>query len=272
LCQDALRWLEEHPEVEGAREAEAWLRNTLGMALMNAGRYDDALESLHRSLELKRDLGDRLGEATLQNNLGVVHYHYGDDERAREHYAASLAIKSEIGDGYGRAIALTNLALIETHLAHYDEALELLEAAESGAGDVGAAWLMPEIRRVAAQRALALGDHEDALQSAEAALAAAEDLGVPSHIGVAHRVLGLVKATMAGDAAAADEHFETSLAVFEMLENEHELAKTHAAYGESLVERGRAEDAEAHFRAAFETFARTGARGRMGRLEPLLGE
>ena len=270
LCQDALRWLEEHPHVEGAREAESWLRNTLGMSLMQDGRYEEAVNSLEQSLVLKRDMGDRLGEATLYNNLGVVYYHCGEDELAREKYAASLAIKTEIGDSYGRAIALTNLALMETHLGELDRAAELLAQAGDAARDVGASWLTPEIERVAAQRALAVGDIDTARDHADEALALAEELGVPSFIGVAHRVLGQVKALGGEDAAEASAHFETSLAVFEMLENHHELAKTHAVYGEVLLELGRQQEARPHLEVAFEEFSRTGASGRVRHISPLL--
>ena len=66
--------------------------------------------------------------------------------------------------------------------------------------------------------------------------------------------MGLVKARRDGDSEFADDHFETSLAVFEMLDNEHELAKTHAAYGESLLDRGRDDAAAEHLQAALEEF------------------
>jgi tetratricopeptide (TPR) repeat protein len=234
------------------------------------GEHDAAVENLERSLELKRELGDRLGEATLLNNLGVVFYRAGDDTRARELYSASLGIKEEIGDGYGRAIALTNLALVETHVGQLEGAAVHLDEAERAAGAVGARWLLPEIKRVAAQRALALHDTDAALAQAEESLQAAEDLGVPTFIGVAHRVLGVVKGKGCGDGPAADEHFETSLAVFEMLENEHELAKTHAAYGEMLNHFGRADEAQPHLKAAMTAFRASGARGRLDRLEPLV--
>jgi len=271
LCRDALRWLDEHPTTDGGRGAEAWLRNTLGMALMHTGAFHAALQELERSLALKRELRDRLGEATLLNNLGVVHYHRGDDVEARRFYRASLELKTAIGDTYGRAIALTNLGLIETHLGQHDAAGALLDEAERCASDAGAAWLAPEIQRVAAQRHLALGDIVAARSRAEAALQAAEKLGVPAFIGVAHRVLGLVSAVPAGEPDVAAEHFLTSLAVFEMLQNDHELAKTHAAYGEALVGLGRQADAQAHLEAAADVFARSGATGRLERLDPLLG-
>lgn len=276
LCRDALLLLglsgDALDEADRAR-GEAWVRNTLGMAYLHGGDYPKALGSLERSLESKRALGDRLGEATLLNNLGVVHYHCGDDEEALRYYGASLAIKEEIGDAYGRAIALTNVSLMETHLRRYEEAAAHLAEAETAAGATDAAWLLPEIRRIAAQRALALGEVEEAVSQARAALAEAEELGVPAHIGVAHRVLGLVEAVAAGESGAAeraDEHFETSLAVFEMLENEHELAKTHAVYGEVLLQRGAVDAAEDHLSAAFETFERSGAQGRARKLRELL--
>ncbi len=270
LCLDALAWLSANPGIEGARKAEAWIRNTLGMAYLHDGEHEAAVENLERSLVIKRELGDKQGEATLLNNLGVVHYRAGTDERAREAYSNSLSIKEEIGDSYGRAIALTNLALIETHLGCYDDAKTHLREAEAGAGAVGARWLLPEIKRVAAQHALSLGDTDSALELAEQSLQAAEALGVPAFIGVSHRVLGVVKGKGCGDFGASDEHFETSLAVFEMLDNEHELAKTHAAYGETLSDVGRADEAQVHIEAAIKVFESTGARQRADRLEPLM--
>jgi tetratricopeptide (TPR) repeat protein len=267
LGLDALRVADTLPEGSDRDAAEAWVRNTLGMALVHAGEHEEAIPHLERSLALKRVLDDALGEATLLNNLGVVHYRLGDDEKARDYYAASLQIKEEIGDGYGRAIALTNLALMETHLGGHDQAAEHLGAARDAAGDVNATWLIPEIHRVSAQRHLALGDDEDALHDAEESLAAAEELGVPSFIGVAHRVLGLVKARSDQDVDAAEEHFLTSLAVFEMQADEHELAKTRAAYAELLLARGRSADAEAQLDAAADVFRRSGARGRLDRLQ-----
>jgi DNA-binding SARP family transcriptional activator len=272
LCQEALDWVGAHPDAPAAPEAEAWVRNTLGMACLHGSDYPQAVANLQRSLDLKRQLGDRLGEATLLNNLGVVYYHCGEDAAARDFYAASLVIKEAIGDSYGAAIARTNLALIETHLGDQDAAARHLAEAEAGAVAVGATWLLPEVHRVAAQRHLALGDHAAALETAQRALDEAETLGVPAFIGVAHRVLGQVKAAGYGDELAADEHFETSLAVFEMLDNDHELAKTHAAYGEVLAAAGRPDAAGDHLKAAVEVFRRSGARGRLSRVETLLGE
>ncbi|MEO8082427.1 MAG: AAA family ATPase, partial [Ardenticatenales bacterium] len=251
-------------------QAEAWLRNTLGMAYLHGDQYPAALENLARSLTLKRQIGDRLGEATVLNNLGVVHYHAGDDEAALVRYEESLAIKLAIADHYGRAIALTNIALIETHLERNAAAAVRLDEADAAAQEVGASWLVPEIRRVMAQRDLAAGDVDGAARRAGEALAAAEDLGVPAFIGVAHRVLGQVNAVSEVNAAAAEEHFQTSLAVFEMLADRHEQAKTEAAFGAALLHMGRTNDAIGHLRHALDTFARAGAHGRAARIERLL--
>lgn len=253
-------------------QAEAWLRNTLGMACLHGNRYDEARANLTRSLELKRALHDRLGEATVLNNLGVVHYHAGDDEAALARYAESLAIKVAIADHYGRAIALTNLALIETHLARHAEAAAHLDEADAAANAVGASWLVPEIRRVMAQRELAAGDVDRAVVHAAEALEAAEQLGVPAFIGVAHRVLGQVKAVSESNASVAEEHFQTSLAVFEMLADQHERAKTDAAFGAALMQLGRSGEAAPHLQRAYETFRRAGAAGRAERVARLMAE
>ena len=280
LCRDALVLLEMSDLGEERHRAEAWVRNTLGMARLHAGDYAEAERHLARSLELKRELEDKLGEATLLNNLGVVHYHCGDDMEALRHYARSLRIKREIGDHYGSAIALTNLSLIETHLGRLQAAADHLVEAERAAGEVGASWLVPEIRRVDAQRALALGELDVGLAQAKRSLEAAEELGVPAFIGVAHRVLGQAKSKAYVDGGvteddaqdAAEEHFRTSVAVFEMLADRHELAKTHAAFGEALWADGRQEEAADLLRLALQTFRDSGAHGRAKRVARLLGE
>ena len=272
LCQDALTLLEMCDSIDDADhdKAEAWVRNTLGMACLHGDQYPAAIESLTRSLELKRGLRDRLGEATLLNNLGVVHYHAGRDNDARERYAESLAIKASIGDLYGLAIAHTNLALIETHLGLLDDADRHLILARKAAEDVRASWLQPEIHRIGAQHALARGDLETARLEARTALDRAEALGVPTFIGVAYRVLGQVCSAGGESGDVAGAHFETSLAVFEMLENRHELAKTRAALGASLLESGHGDDAVEHLEAALEVFRSAGAEGRAERIQVML--
>lgn len=275
LCHDALTLLEMCDGLEAADhdKAEAWIRNTLGMACLHGDRYAEAIESLTRSLQLKRALNDRLGEATLLNNLGVVHYHAGRDDEAHVRYAESLEIKASIGDLYGLAIAHTNLALIETHLGMLDEAEVHLAAARGAAEDVRATWLQPEIHRIGAQHALARNDVDTARSEAKTALDTAETLGVPAFIGVAYRVLGQVWSRGGDDGDDGDvagAHFETSLAVFEMLENRHELAKTRAALGASLLDAGRDEAAIPHLQAALEVFQNAGAEGRAERIRAML--
>lgn len=272
LCQDALTLLEMCVGL-GANErqkAEAWVRNTLGMACLHGDKYPEAIDSLTRSLDLKRGLKDRLGEATLLNNLGVVHYHAGRDDAARERYSESLAIKASIGDLYGLAIGYTNLALIETHLGLLDDAAANLTQARQAAEDVRAHWLQPEIHRIGAQHALARNDLETARCEAGRALERAESLGVPAFIGVAYRVLGQVCSAGGEDVEVAGAHFETSLAVFEMLENRHELAKTRAALGASLLGSGQDEAAIPHLQAALEEFQSAGAEGRAERIKAML--
>jgi tetratricopeptide (TPR) repeat protein len=238
------------------------------MAELHCGDHASAVTHLERALHLKRAQNDRLGEATILNNLGVVYYRRGHDRVARDYYAFSLAVKGEIGDRYGEAIALTNLALMDTRLGESESAGRHLESARQAALEVGASWLVPEIHRVSAIRALEIGDVSLALREAEGALETAEELGVPSFIGAAHRVMGLVKGL--GHAGPSDEHFETSLAVYEMLGDEHELAKTHADYAAALCAEGRRDDAAPHAALARAIFERTGADGRLSRLDSLL--
>lgn len=68
---------------------DAWTMNNLGLLLIRAGRYDDALPPLARATEL------RPGVAVFQNNLGVALERSGYLPEAAEAYLAALAADPE---------------------------------------------------------------------------------------------------------------------------------------------------------------------------------
>ena len=61
----------------GQRGDAAWDLNAVGLANLYLARYDRALASYSRALELDRAGGDGDGEVTRLNNIGNVHYMRG---------------------------------------------------------------------------------------------------------------------------------------------------------------------------------------------------
>lgn len=66
----------------GDREAEALLRNAQAVGQSHMERYDEAIASYERSLQLRRELGDPKPLAATMINLGAVFGEMGQDERA----------------------------------------------------------------------------------------------------------------------------------------------------------------------------------------------
>lgn len=268
LCQRALEALEGLSNSD-TRPEIAWLTNTLGSAYLHQGNYAAALDHFERSLALRNALDDRQGTATLHNNIGVAHYYRGDYRAAHDAYKRSLTIKEEIGDMYGLAMSHMNLGLTSVHLEHPSEAQHHLREALDLYRDIEAEGLLPEIYRILARLHLYLDDAPTAAVYADKALATAHDQNNTTFVGVAQRVRGQVAGAL-GDEAAAREYFETSRAIFEAARDDHELAKTAAAYGEALKNWGDSEAARVQLTQASDILRQSGAKPRLERVQASL--
>jgi len=104
---------------------DAQTRSTLARAIVEQGRREEALEEVHRSIELDSDSSE------LLNDAGVVHGTIGDFETAREYYRSALALDP------GNAKAALNLSKSKRFTAQHDEDADLIHAA-AGNGAVRA--------------------------------------------------------------------------------------------------------------------------------------
>ena len=55
------------------------------------------IEYYEKSLEIKKNIGDRAGESRCYGNLGAAYYSLGDFGKAIEYYEKSLKIFKDIG-------------------------------------------------------------------------------------------------------------------------------------------------------------------------------
>ena len=76
------------------------------------GDHDSARERLQRSLEIRRELGERAGIASDLQQLGALDQVRGDCDSARERYQRSLEIRQQLGDRAGVAESLARLGLV----------------------------------------------------------------------------------------------------------------------------------------------------------------
>ncbi|MEV7980790.1 tetratricopeptide repeat protein [Streptomyces sp. NPDC086519] len=108
----------------GDRRSEAGTWNNLGLALLESGRAEEAIEAHTRARNLCQDADDRRSEATAWNNLGLALRRAGRAEEAIDAHTRARDLYQDADDRHSEAIAWNNLglALLESNRA--EEAIE----------------------------------------------------------------------------------------------------------------------------------------------------
>src|SRR5690606_9926228 len=100
------------------------------------GEFEPARRLFHQSLDLRRELGDRLGMAVSLNNLGDLARRESADQQATDLYQQSLKLAHETGNRREAASAMIGLAAVSPST---ERAARLATYAESLMGYLGAA-------------------------------------------------------------------------------------------------------------------------------------
>ena len=106
----------------------------LGNALMNQGKYIDALkynnnaqhiyEQLLITEEFKNKDLVKKQKARTYNNIGIIHWYQGNYPVALQNHLTALGIRKEINDKMGIAASYNNIGLVFSDLGNYSAAIE----------------------------------------------------------------------------------------------------------------------------------------------------
>lgn len=140
----------------GDTEAEARIRNSLGILAWRAGRADDALHQYRVALPLFRQLNDLRGTGLTLNSMAAILARTGRVEEARVALLEAIEVHDASGSSLLKGHALTLLGEIaemtddlDAAAGHYCESFALRNAA----GDIaGAGWTQVRLARVALRR------------------------------------------------------------------------------------------------------------------------
>lgn len=101
----------------------------LGIAYRHLRRYDDALRSLDRAIDIWREVGDRYGEAWALGSLSITLWELEKFNEALDCSRHALAVFRDIGSQYGESQALHCFGEACRGLGRYTEALDYLQHA-----------------------------------------------------------------------------------------------------------------------------------------------
>lgn len=219
------------------RRSIALSLNNLGLVQQDSGNFKGALEAFEQALRIRRDIGDLVGVSITLNNLGTVSQDMRDDKRALALFQEAHEVAKETGDRNRIALILTNLGETFNRLGESAKAIGLLKQAEDIADELGDKLGLAEAVRGLGKAYLARREYTKARECTQRAVELFGETESKVQLGVALRSLGEVTAAATAGGVGLDEaadHLRKSIAIFEEVGNEVELARSCRAYGELL--------------------------------------
>ncbi len=217
----------------GDRRSIALSLNNLGLVYQDSGQFKPALECFEQALRTRREIGDLVGVSISLNNLGTVAQDERDDARALKLFLEAYDVAKETGDRNRIAVILTNVGETYSRLGDSEKAVVHLKQAEAIAEELGDALGLAEVARGLGKAYLAQRELTKARESARRAVDILTEIQSSVQLGIALRSLGEVTAAASAGGPSmveAEEHLSRSVAIFEDIGNEVELARSLRAF------------------------------------------
>ncbi len=241
--------------------------NNLGINLILIGQWDRAQEALERALALATEVDERGAKVPMiLDSLGELHMLRGNLDEAKNYLSRAVGLATENGNKWYAGQALRTLGRCYVAIADPDKALAKASEALTLAENIGDRQAICESRLIAAEAHLLKHELDECSRELQCVSAqttdSATDLGFT---GEAHRLNGMLNMAR-NDAAAAAQHFGSSVSIFDMLGDRYRAARAHLelgrAYSTMLPDR-----AGEHLSRALNTFRDLGAKLDLSRAE-----
>jgi DNA-binding SARP family transcriptional activator len=213
--------------------AEGAMLATLGNALCESRRHDEAIERFQQAIILHRMSDDRARQALTLNNLAGAYFETGQLTRALNAFDEARQLHTQTGNTQGEGLALSNMALCFAELGEPDKAVGYNQQALSVYRALGDRYCEAVCLGNLAEAHAKTGAHPLALKLfAEAITIHAE---VDNQHGRAHALLSLGRSQAALDEhVAARESWRQAHAAFVRL-GQPEAEETQALLAASLA-------------------------------------
>ncbi|HYK22328.1 MAG TPA: sigma 54-interacting transcriptional regulator, partial [Pyrinomonadaceae bacterium] len=241
--------------------------NNLGINLILIGQWDRAHEALERALALATEVDERGAKVPMiLDSLGELHMLRGDLDQAKDYLTRAVALATENGNKWYAAQALRTLGRCYVAISDPEKALAKAKEALTLAESIGDRAAVCESRLIAAEAYLLMRQLDECGRELQRVNDETTDSATDlSCTGEAHRLNGMLNMAR-GDAAAAAQHFGSSVSIFDMLGDRYRAARAHLelgrAYATILPDR-----ADEHLSRALNTFRELGARSSLSHAE-----
>jgi len=204
----------------GDLRGEASLLNQLGHPYMALGRFDEALDCMHRALRIRTEIGDRWAQGSTLNNIGAIYGELGRIDDSIRYYRNGLDLAVETGDQRLESIALLNIGEAHRKRAQHDKAAVCYRQALLIARKTDDALTEGKALSYLSDTLLSLGQPTASRHHLMQALTAWQRAGDRKNIADTHGKLGDLLSAIGQD-RAAHEHWREAQAIFEEMGDPH---------------------------------------------------
>ncbi|HVI71828.1 MAG TPA: tetratricopeptide repeat protein, partial [Pyrinomonadaceae bacterium] len=210
--------------------------NNLGINLILIGQWERAQEALERAFSLATEVDERGAKVPMiLDSLGELHMLRGDLDQAKDYLTRAVTLATENGNKWYAAQALRTLGRCFLVLEDPSSALGRAREALTLSETIGDRQGICESRLIAAEAHLSTGELDEC--SRELQRVSAETTDSPTDLaftGEAHRLNGMLNMAR-NDAAAAAQHFGSSVSIFDMLGDRYRAARAHLELGRAYA-------------------------------------
>lgn len=190
FSQEALRLSETVAEPsEGLKRSKNVSLNSIGNIYQMLEQYDLAIEKYEQTMDLERELDNKLGLAINHQNLGECYEAQGKLEPALQNFRKSLVYNEIIDSEKGKVICNYSIAHVYVHLGRVNEAVDKLKENLVRAIALGDQKIITTIYVNLGWALIRLGDYETAQINLEKGLSLAKTYDLNSEVAEANKFL-----------------------------------------------------------------------------------
>ena len=233
-----------------------------GVALINLGKYDEALDYLSRGLETSKSIDDRQTTASAYNNTGLVNSYRGNYADALKYFSLDLKIQEEIKDKKETADCYSNIGMTYEKQGKYEEAIKFQSTALGLRKEIGDQQGIAASLNFIGMVYRRQGDYAAAMQNYLPALKIEEETGDRPGKAYSLHHIGIID-ILQGNYSEAMKNLSAALKIFEAIKNKSGIADSYGNIGWCYNEQGKYEESLINTHAALELFKELGDRQNM---------
>ena len=241
----------------GDRRHEGAALTALGLALVQARRFGEAITACQAAAAIYRETGDRHGGGLALNNLGLALRRVGRVEEAITAHQAAAAIYRETDDRQGEGSALNNLGIALSEVGRIKEAITACQQAAAMFRETGDHHSEGSALNSLGVALRQVGRVEEAIAAHQAAAAIFGETGDRHREGSALTNLGIALSEV-GRVEEAITACQQAATLFRETGDHHGEGLALGSLGVAMRQVGRVEEAITAWQEAAAIFRETG--------------